>query len=318
MYKIFSIIILTTLLILNSAGTGLTAWQINLDVSTPDINSDTGTATNRLTAGTDQTATDTYDNKFDTVALLKGPIQAYLAHPEYATEQQKLWRDLRSDTHPKEWTIEINSPGDGNTINIKWEINAPDNLNFTLVDQDNNQEIGMRTSSEYSYNSISNVQKKFLLRVSENTVVNTGGGVNSNTAISNTGDAIKGGGCGYIKNVGGDGGYPGGSGSAALNTVIMLTPLIWFSIRRVVFSSVMIYVIKERKGTHIRHYGENTYPWSNLPVSLIADDFDTKQLWKWWRGGQQYPERRSWHSYTVLGGTNNKCGWNTIGCSGWV
>lgn len=36
----------------------------------------------------------------------------------------------------------------------------------------------------------------------------------------------------------------------------MLTPLIWLSIRRVVFSSGMIYVIKRRKKTHIRHYGE--------------------------------------------------------------
>src|SRR3972149_8852980 len=174
MHKILSTIILTTLLILSGAVTGSAAWQLNLDVSTQDPNSDTGTATNNLTIGTEQSATDAYDNKFDIVALLKGPIEAYIVHPEYAAEQQKLWRDFRSDAFPKEWTIEVNSPGEASTINIKWGINAPDNLNFTLIDQDNNQEIGIRTSSEYSYNSTSNSQKKFLLRVSDNSAVTTG------------------------------------------------------------------------------------------------------------------------------------------------
>ena len=101
MHKILSTIILTILLILSGAVTGSAAWQLNLDVSTQDPNSDTGTATNRLTIGTDQTATDAYDNTFDTVALLKGPIEAYIVHPEYAAEQQRLWRDIRSDALPK-------------------------------------------------------------------------------------------------------------------------------------------------------------------------------------------------------------------------
>ena len=90
MQKIFSTIILTTILILGSAITGSATWQLTLDVSTPDPDSDSGIATNRLTVGTDQTATDAYDNMFDTVALLRGPVQAYISHPEYAIEQQKL------------------------------------------------------------------------------------------------------------------------------------------------------------------------------------------------------------------------------------
>ena len=79
MCKILNTIILTTLLILSGAVTGSAAWQLTLNVSTPDPNSDTGAATNKLTIGADQTATDAYDNKFDTVALLRGPVQAYIA-----------------------------------------------------------------------------------------------------------------------------------------------------------------------------------------------------------------------------------------------
>ncbi|OHE55269.1 MAG: hypothetical protein A2Z47_11065 [Thermodesulfovibrio sp. RBG_19FT_COMBO_42_12] len=232
MYKILNTTILTMLLLLGSAVTGSAAWQITLDVSTTDPNADSGLATNRLTAGTDQTATDAYDNKFDTVALLRGPLQAYIVHPEYATEQQKLWRDLRSNTLPKEWSIEVNSPGEGNTVMIKWGINAPDNLSFTLIDQDNNQEIGIRESSEYSYNSISNSKKIFLLRVSENTTVTTGG----NSEVN----ATKGGGCGHIKNIDGNNSLPGGNGSAVLNMAILFAPLIWLTRRKTLLSFITL------------------------------------------------------------------------------
>ena len=238
MYKILSTTILTTLLIFGSAITGSAAWQLTLDVSTPDPDSDSGIATNRLTVGTDPAATDAYDNTFDTVALLRGPVQAYIAHPEYAIEQQKLWRDLRSNTLPKEWSIEVNSPGEGNTINIKWGLNAPDNLNLTLIDQDNNKEIGIRASSEYSYNNTPNSQKKFLLRVSENTTVPTGG----NSEVSTT----KGGGCGHIKNIDGNNSLPGGPGSAVLNVAILFAPLIWLTTRKTILSYYALLLFRNK------------------------------------------------------------------------
>ena len=232
MHKILSIIILATILTLTLTATSLAAWQLNLDITTPDPNSDTGIATNKLTIGTDPTATDAYDNKFDTVALLKGPVEAYIVHPEYVVEQQKLWRDIRTDTLPKEWTIEVNSLGEGNTINIKWGINAPNNIDFTLTDQDNNQEIVIRSSSEYSYSSDSNSQKTFLLRVSENTSVTT--------SPSSTGNAAKGGGCGYIKDINGNNSSTGGPGSAVLNMIILFAPLIWLTTRRTISSYPVI------------------------------------------------------------------------------
>lgn len=240
MYKILSTTILTTLLILGSAITGSANWQLTLDVSTQDPNSDSGIATNRLTVGTDQSATDAYDNKFDTVAFLGGPVQAYIPHSEYAAAQQRLWRDIRPNALPKEWTIEVNSPGEGNTINIKWGLNAPDNINFTLIDQDNNKEIGIRASSEYSYINIPNSQKKFLLRVSENTTVTTG---DNSEGIATKGEggnsevnATRGGGCGHIKDAGGNNGHTGVPGSAVLNMTILFAPLIWLTRRKTILT----------------------------------------------------------------------------------
>src|SRR3990170_4388739 len=226
MHKILNIIILTTIVTLTLTATSLAAWQLNLDITTPDPNSDTGIATNKLTVGTDPTATDAYDNKFDTVALLKGPVEAYIVHPEYVVEQQKLWRDIRTDGLPKEWTIEVNSLVEGNTINIKGGIDVPDNLNFTLIDLDKNKEIRIRASTEYSYNSTANSQKKLLLRVSEDTTVTT----NANSK----GNAAKGGGCGYIKDINGNNSSTGGPGSAALNMIILFAPLIWLTTRRTI------------------------------------------------------------------------------------
>ncbi len=230
MYKILNTIIVTTLLLLSGAVHASAAWQLTFDVSTPDPNSDTGTATNRLTIGTDQTATDAYDNKFDTVALLRGPIEAYVVHPESPAEQRKLWRDLRSNTLPQEWAIEVNSPGGGSAINVQWGIDAPDHLNFTLIDQDNNQEIGIRSSSVYSYNSTSNTPRRFLLRVSENTAAVP------TTAGSSDGNTVKGGGCGYIKDIGGNNNFPGGTGSAVLNIAILFVPLVWLTTRKTLLS----------------------------------------------------------------------------------
>ncbi len=234
MFKILNTLILTTLLILSGAITGSAAWQLSLDVSTPDPDADTGIATNKLLIGADQTATDAYDNKFDTVALLKGPVQAYISHPEYPVERQKLWRDLRSNTLPKEWIIEVNSPEEGKTVKIKWGITAPENLNFTLIDQDNNQEIGIRTASEYSFNSTSNSQKRFLLRATDNTTVTTGG--------NSEGPVTQGGGCGYIKDMGGNNRLPGGPGSAALNMTIFFAPLIWITTRKTLLSYASLFI----------------------------------------------------------------------------
>lgn len=217
MYKTFSIVILAIIFILTGAATGMAAWQLNLDISTPDPNSDTGIASNKLSIGTDPAATAGYDNQLDTVALLRGPVQAYFPHSEDPEGEQKLWRDFRPDSIPQEWKIEIQSEIN-KVININWEANTPDNLNFTLVDQDSNQEIAMTSSTEYSYSNSTTMLKRFLIKVAENidTIPSTG----------NQSGTSKGGGCGYMRNAGQKGDSMQDHGQIAINLIILLTPLL--------------------------------------------------------------------------------------------
>lgn len=209
MYKLFAAFNLAVILILTVSTTSLAALQVNLEISTPDPDSDTGVASNRLVMGADTTATDGYDNKFDTIALLNGPLQAFFAHPEYEAGYQKLWRDFRNNSLPKEWEIEVVSSNANNTVNITWEISAQKNILLNLIDKDTNQEISLNSETEYSYSNVTS--KKFLLRASGNS---SGGGA-------------KGGGCGYIRYIEKSGGNPiNNYGHAAINMLILIAPLL--------------------------------------------------------------------------------------------
>lgn len=207
--------------------TALATWQINIDVSTADPNADTGIASNKLYIGMDPAATDGYDNKFDTIALLgspkQAPIHAYLFHSEYPVEQQKLWRDFRGDSLPQEWELEIESGAISNPINIIWEINAPNHYNFILIDKDTGQEIDITQSTEHSYTNNATLSKKFLLKIAEETPSTS---PTPTTDVKGSGGGSKGGGCGYVKSVWEKGDNQKRSGHIAYSSIIFLVPLL--------------------------------------------------------------------------------------------
>ena len=217
MYKMSTTLILTIILTLTMTAVSIAAWQVNIEVSTPDLTADTGLATNKLYIGTDGAATEGYDNKLDTIAFLDGPIQAYLSHPEYQLNQQKLWRDVRSDSLPQNWEIEVQSSGANNTINLNWKIEAPNNLDFSLMDKDSGQNIDITSSSKYSYNNTSTTPKRFLLKVSQKL---------GTSDQSSGAESSKGGGCGYIKDFGKKNNSQNERGQVALNMIILMTPLL--------------------------------------------------------------------------------------------
>ncbi len=239
MNKFLNQIIMSTILALALNSTSMAALQINLEVSTPDPKSDTGVATNNISIGTDPATTDSYDNTYDTVALLDGPVQAYINHSDYSAEHQKLWRDYRStDTLPKEWTIEVHSK-DSSNVNMKWNIGTTDNLIVTLTDVTNNQEINMLSAPAYSFEGTSGTPVMLLLRVAENaTSINN----DNNNSVSDNSGSPKGGGCGYIKDTGGNNKFPGSNSSAAINITVLFAPLIWLATRKTLKSQVLIYL----------------------------------------------------------------------------
>src|SRR3990170_483406 len=170
MKKILVSILFSTIIILTGTITGLAAWHVDIEFSTPSLNSDSGVASNKLSLGTDLAATSGYDNTLDTLALLNGPIHAYIIHSEYNQDYQRLWRDFRNESLPQEWEIEVLSSVTDQPVKVAWEINAPANLSFNLIDRDSNQTVQMGSLTEYSYRSSSaTTSKRFLLQVAENT-----------------------------------------------------------------------------------------------------------------------------------------------------
>lgn len=223
MYRALLTIITAGILLLTLITTAMASWQIEIEVSTPDPGSDTGTAVNRLIIGTDPSGTDVYDNKLDTLALTNGPIQAYVYHPEYPSALKRLWRDYRSNTLPAEWELHIEAIQENIPVTIAWKVSGTDNIDFTLIDQDTNQEISSATEN-YSYTATS-IPKRLLLKVAEST------STVSNPSTGNSGSS-RGGGCGYIKDSRGrkDNKY----GQGIMFMIILLSPLLMPSYKKLV------------------------------------------------------------------------------------
>lgn len=225
MYKIIFVVSLLLIITITSAATTKAEWQVDLEVYTPDNKSDTGKASNSISLGNTTTATEQYDNRFDTIALLTDNVNAYFYHPEYKSNVQRLWRDFRSDVLPQEWEFEVQSSKTDNLINIDWKIQAPANLHFVLVDKDSGNETDMSSANEYAYNANATTPKKFLLKVTDN---NSSTSTNNSNVISGGGNTgAKGGGCGYIKDIGGnDNDSRNNNGHIAMSMIILLLPLL--------------------------------------------------------------------------------------------
>lgn len=225
MYKIIFIISLLLIITTTCPATTKAEWQVDLEVYTQDSKSDTGKASNSISLGNTTTATEQYDNTLDTIALLTDTVNAYFYHPEYQSNIQRLWRDFRGDFLPQEWEFEVQSSKIDNLINIDWKIEAPANLHFVLVDKDSGNAIDMSSANEYAYNADATTPKRFLLKVSDN---NSSTSTNNSNVISDGGSTgTKGGGCGYIKDIGGkNNGSRNNSVHIAMSMLILLIPLL--------------------------------------------------------------------------------------------
>jgi len=222
MKKIIVSILLSITIILTGTIRCLAAWHVDIEFSTPSLNSDSGVASNKLSLGTDLAATSGYDNTLDTIALLNGPIHAYLIHSEYNQDYQRLWRDFRNESLPQEWEIEVATSSVDQPVKVTWQINAPQNLSFNLINTESNQDIVMSSVTEYSYSSTDTTTKRFLLKVSENTNADT----NNQDSSVNGGGSSKGGGCGYIKSGGDKNNNINKNGQVVLNMIITMIPVL--------------------------------------------------------------------------------------------
>jgi hypothetical protein len=85
------------------------AAELQLRISVPHPDADAGTATNRLRLGTAASATSAFDPAFDLAAFPSPALSAVVRRPDYPAGQQALWWDIRADSLPQGWNIEISS-----------------------------------------------------------------------------------------------------------------------------------------------------------------------------------------------------------------
>ncbi|HEY5648653.1 MAG TPA: fibronectin type III domain-containing protein [Nitrospiria bacterium] len=138
------------------------SWEFSLNISVQDPSSHTGWVTNRLKAGADPLASQNYDNAFDGMALLAGPLQAAFSHEgeaAYPPHLQQLWNDFRDPSLPQEWKIVVKSTQNSEPVLLDWAVfeeAAPDSCTarrVTLTDETALKDIDLETGSTYSFSS---------------------------------------------------------------------------------------------------------------------------------------------------------------------
>ncbi len=104
------------------------AWKLPLEVST--VADDGGKVYNRLVIGTEQGATEGFDNLWDTPALVSHPdpdnpviLRAFI-NGAGDGEMQRLWKDIREQIREGStmWDITVDSVPEGKEIVVSWDI----------------------------------------------------------------------------------------------------------------------------------------------------------------------------------------------------
>ena len=104
-------------------------WSMAIEFSIPDSSLPLGAVQSRLVLGVDPSATDAFDNQWDTVALWSNSLKATFPHPDYPSDlpdTQSLWHDIRGNSESSHtWNIEVSSDRFGTNTTIYWTFNTP-------------------------------------------------------------------------------------------------------------------------------------------------------------------------------------------------
>lgn len=151
-------------------------WETTISVSY-------GNDTSLLTLGGDKTATDGFENRWETRALLAGNIKAYFYHPEWGKETPYFWSDIRDLSLPKEWVFYISSTLANQELVMRWDISSvPQEItSLYLVDEVTAAIIDMKTQVAYTYINTSSSLRAFTVKVN---------GSFGNEALPPAGDTI--------------------------------------------------------------------------------------------------------------------------------
>lgn len=164
-----------------------TDWQVHIRVSVPDSRGADGTVWNHLIAGVREEATDGFDGRWDTLAMVEtdDPVQSMFIHgttPEdknsdgmidgwacnnpgagYGSYHCSLWRDMRSFGTTQVWQFPVLSTLNGGTVTLEWSFEGdPENIAITLVDlSDPSVSVDMLNTHLHSYTNNFESGKKY-------------------------------------------------------------------------------------------------------------------------------------------------------------
>lgn len=143
-------------------------WYMSMDLSIPDVSTPRGVIQNRLVLGVDSSATDAFDNEWDTVALWSflpywsNSLRAAFPHPEYLSNSnyiantEALWQDIRGNNQPSHrWNIEVSSDRLGTDTTIYWTFNTSTSQCqhpvLTLIDVTHNAVLPVSGNGSYTF-----------------------------------------------------------------------------------------------------------------------------------------------------------------------
>jgi len=97
------------------------AAEVGLTVAVPFVAAEGGVAQNRLRLGLQAEATDAFDPRWDAVAAFPSAVlTAAIVRPGYPVGQRLLWWDVRGDTLPQTWDINVASDQPNAPITMTW------------------------------------------------------------------------------------------------------------------------------------------------------------------------------------------------------
>ena len=123
----------------------------------------------RLTIGGDKTATEEFENRWETRAILAGSLNGYFYHPEWGLETAYFWSDIKDLTFPKEWTFYLASGYVNQQISMNWGLaDVPDTIELYLTDTTAGVAIDMRAQTSYTYLNTSSAVRTFMVTADGN------------------------------------------------------------------------------------------------------------------------------------------------------
>ena len=153
-------------------------WEMRLSASLPYTSAEGGRATQSVTVGAGTAAKDAFDNASDTKAINGLVMTAYAYHPEFATKDRFLARDIRADHYPQTWTIDIASNQDGQPVTLSWTLppvrpGSCQDVTLSLTDASTGVTVDLLGPS-YHYTNVAATPRRFTLTASQATQATPG------------------------------------------------------------------------------------------------------------------------------------------------